>query len=366
MKKILFVTRDDGGCAFYRCQQPAAFLKRAGLFDTEVVFQNPSREQLMSADLVIMQQMGSALASNLARFMIEKRIPFISEFDDFVHHVSPNNVAGYGGWNPGTLMVHRAMEQARSCFALQVSTRQLAREYFPYNPTIYVLPNWLDRDLWDVPVARRGDGKIRIGWAGGNAHGDDLKMISKVIARVIRESKGKVIFETFGMTEGELAGVFPIQPTPPTSCEKCGHEGALHQHHGEPLREYPGALAAKGWDIALAPVINNSFGNAKSDLKIKEYSALGLPVVASRVQPYIEAQAAGAPIALAETYEEWYSAIMKLVRNRALREGTGRKAREWAQGNWIQDRVFGIKSVYNDVIAQAERSLGKREDRPGA
>jgi len=366
MKKILFVSRDQGGCGFYRCQQPAAFLKRAGLFDAETVFQSPSREQLMSADLVVMQEMGSARASGIARFMVERRIPFLAEFDDFIHHVSPRNLGGWPGWNPSTLMVHRSMEMARAAFGIQVSTNQLAREYFPYNPTVYILPNWLDRDLWDVPVGRKGDGKVRIGWAGGNAHGDDLKMVSKVIEKVIRDSDGKAVFETMGMTANELHAHFPMQPTPPGSCEKCGHEGPLHHHAGESLREYPGGLAAKGWDIAIAPVIGNSFGAAKSDLKVKEYSALGLPVVASRVQPYVEAQAAGAPVALADSFEEWYDAVMGLVRDRGLREDVGRKGRQWAQGNWIQDRVFGISSVYNDVIAQAERSLGKREDRPGA
>jgi glycosyltransferase involved in cell wall biosynthesis len=365
MKKILFVSRDDGGCAFYRCHQPASFLKRAGLFDTEVVFKAPSPEQLMSADLVIMQEMGLASSAALCRFMIEHRIPFVSEFDDFVQHVSPRNVSGYGGWNPSTLMVHRSMEQARAGFAVQVSTRQLAREYFPYNPTIHVIPNWLDKDLWDVPVSKKADGKVRIGWAGGNAHADDLHMISKVIQKIIRDHDGKVVFETFGMAPSELSGVFPMPATPTTSCDKCGHEGSHHQHMGEPIREYPGALAVKGWDIALAPVIDNAFGAAKSDLKLKEYAALGIPTVASRVRPYIDAVKDGCPALLAETFEEWYDAIDGLIRQENARRQISSEAKKWAQNNWIQDRVFGIRDIYNDLIAAAERSLGKREDRPG-
>ena len=365
MKKILFVTRDQGGCAFYRCQQPAAFLKRAGLFDTEVVFQKPSPHQVLSADLVIMQEMGSANAAGLARFMVEKKVPFVSEFDDFVHHISPRTEAGYGGWNPGTLMVHRSMEQARAGLAITVSTPQLAREYFPYNPTIHVIPNWLDKDLWDVPIARRADGRVRIGWAGGNAHGDDLKMISKVIQKVLNDFRGQVVFETFGMAPQELAGVFPMESTPPGSCEACGHEGAHHQYPGGSIREYPGMLAAKSWDIALAPVIDNAFGAAKSDLKVKEYAALGIPTVASRVRPYIDARKAGCPVILAETFEEWYDAIVGLIRSEEDRRRLSDEGRKWAQGNWIQDRVFVIRDVYNDLIATAERSLGPREKRPG-
>lgn len=363
MKKILYVVRDEGGCGYYRCFEPANFLKRAGLFDTEAVVRKPSEAQLLSADLVIMQEMGSSNASNIGRYLVEKRIPFLTEFDDFVHHVSPNNVHGYGGWNPGTLMTHRAMELSRAAFGIQVSTPQMAREYFPYNPTIYVLPNWLDKDLWDIPVSRRGDGKVRIGWAGGNAHGDDLKMISRVMQDVIRDSKGKVVFETMGMVPQELHGVFPMPASPPDVCPSCGHEGELHIHAGEALHNYPLALASKGWDIALAPVINNAFGNCKSDLKLKEYCALGIPAVASDVMPYQEAVRAGCPVSLARTYEEWYTSIMKLVRSQKLRDETARKAKEWAKDKWMQDRVYGIADVYTKVINKAEAVLGTKEAR---
>lgn len=362
MKKVLYVSRDQGGCGFYRCEQPAKFLKRAGLFDTEVVFQKPSPAQLMSADLVIMQEMGTANASNIGRFMLEHRIPFMTEFDDFVHHVSPNNKGGWA-WNPGTLMTHRAMELARAGFAMQVCTNDLAREYFPYNPTIFVIPNYLDRDLWDNGSARRGDGKIRIGWAGGNAHADDLKMISKVMQRIVREYGGKVIFETMGMFPVELAGVFPMENSPVDPCEACGHEGVHHQHPGENLQNYPLVLASKGWDIAVAPVIFNAFGNAKSDLKIKEYSAIGLPVVASKVSSYLEAGRSGAPVAFAETYDEWYHEVKRLVDDQALREKVSMQAKAWAQGNWIQDRVTDIAAVYNEVIEKSEKILGTKEGR---
>lgn len=363
-KKILYVSRDDGGCAFYRCHQPAKFLKRLGMFDTEVVFRNPSAAQLMSADLVIMQEMGSMSASNIGRFMVEQRIPFMTEFDDFVHHVSPNNKAG-SAWNASTLYTHRAMELARAGIGIQVSTPWLAREYFPYNPLIYVMPNYLDREVWDQPRAKREGDKIRIGWAGGNAHGDDLKMISKVMHRIVKEGQGKIVFETMGMMPHELGGVFPMPNEPADPCVKCGYEGVHHQHPGEALNNYPLILASKGWDIALAPVISNSFGNAKSDLKVKEYSALGIPVVASRVTPYLEASTRGAPVAFADTYNEWYDAIMRLVRDQDLREKTSAQGREWAQGNWIQDRVRDVQDVYKEVIALAERTLGTKEGRQG-
>lgn len=360
--KILFVARDDGGCGFFRCLQPVNFLRRSGLADAVYVLRRPTEEQLMDADLVIMQESGSVEASNMVNFMVKNKIPFMNEFDDFVHHVSPHNEAGYPAWNPSNLYLYRTMEMVKKAFGVTVSTPQLAREYFPYNQNIFVVPNYLDKDKWENPIVKRNDGKIRIGWCGGNAHADDLLMISKVLNKIIKEYKGKVIFETMGMTRKELAGVFPMKVQNDT-CPSCGYEGELHHYPGESLDDYPVVLASKGWDIALAPVINNSFGNCKSDLKIKEYAALGIPIVASRVIPYLEAAESNAQISFATTFDEWYNAIKDLIENPAKRDDIVRKNKEWISAYWIQDNIFKIHEVYMQVINTSERVLGTKETR---
>jgi glycosyltransferase involved in cell wall biosynthesis len=357
--KILFVARDDGGCGYFRCLQPAKFLKRAGLADAEYILRDPTLEQLLSADLVIMQHMGTMEAANIANFCIEHKIPYMAEFDDFVHHVSPHNQSGYLAWNPSTLFVARAMDMTRRAFGITVSTPQLAKEYFPYNPTIYVVPNYLDKELWDQPILKKNDGKIRIGWMGGNAHADDLKMISKVIEKIVKEFKGKVVFETIGMTKQELHGVFPMQEFD-GECPSCKYEGVLHHYPGEDLQNYPMILASKGWDIGLAPVIGNAFGNSKSDLKIKEYAAAGIPIVASPIPPYVEASNY-AQIRFATTFEEWYNCIKDLILHPDKRDVMVRHNKEWAEKNWIQDNVSKIFEVYSQVLQTADVLLGKNK-----
>lgn len=362
-KKILFIARDTGGCGFFRCEQPAKFLKRMGFADAIHVLQKPTEQELMEADLVIMQNTGSVEAAILMNFMINHKIPFLTEYDDFIQHVSPHNAGGYGAWNPGTLFVHRSMEMSKKAVGMTVSTKQLAREYFPYNNNIFVIPNYLDKEKWDVPITKRNDDKIRIGWAGGNAHADDLKMISKVIQKIVKEYKGKVVFETMGMTANELNGVFPMKATPSESCSSCGFEGTMHHFPGEDIENYPLVLATRGWDIALAPVISNSFGNCKSNLKLMEYSALGIPVVASPIIPYKEASSEGANVIFAETFEEWYNAIKDLIENPDKRSIIARENKEWMEKYWIQNNVEKIYEIYKQVIEMVEQIIGTKDKR---
>lgn len=361
-KNILFVSRDNGGCGFFRCEQPSKFLQRSGLANSKFVYRNPTKEDLLNADLVVMQNSGPVEGSNVAKFMLENKIPFVTEYDDFIHHVSPHNLGGYGSWNPGTLFIHRAMEMSKKACGITVSTKQLAREFFPYNQNVFVIPNYLDQEKWDIPVTKRNDDKIRIGWAGGNAHADDLKMISKVLNKIVKEYKGKVVFETMGMTRQELNGVFPMK-VQNEICEKCGYEGELHHYPGESLDDYSIVLAGKGWDIAVAPVINNSFGNCKSDLKIKEYSALGIPIVASPVVPYKEAVDNGANLLFAETFEEWYNAIKELIENSEKRSIIARENKEWVSKYWIQNNIEKIFEIYKQLIEMVEQILGTKESR---
>lgn len=361
---ILFVARDDGGCGFFRCEQPAKFLGRSGLANALHVLRTPTPEQLMNADLVILQETGSTNSAQLIQFMLKNNIPFITEFDDFIHHISPHNAGGYGSWNPSTLFLNRAVEAMRHGVGMTVSTPQLAREYFPYNQMIYVVPNYLDKEKWDNPVTKRSDDKIRIGWCGGNAHADDLKMIAPVIDKIVKEYKGKVIFETMGMTRQELAGVFPMTPTPPEDvCPSCGFEGDLHHFPGEELANYPVVLASKGWDIAVAPVINNAFGNCKSDLKIKEYAAVGIPTVASPVVPYAEAVKDGAKVILADTFDEWYVALKSLIEDAEKRATLSRENKAWVEKYWIQDNIGKTFAAYKQIIDRVVPILGTREHR---
>ena len=197
---------------------------------------------------------------------------------------------------------------------------------------------------------------------GGNAHRDDLTMISGIIQKLIEEGKGKVVFETIGMTENELHGVFPGRSMP-EACPSCGYEGERHHFPGESFNDYPAVLASKGWDMAVAPVTENAFGSAKSDLKVKEYAAAGIPIVASPIAPYRDAAKNNAQIRFADTFEEWYDNLKSLIRNPKKRDEISRQNKEWVSKYWIQDNIGKIFEVYSQILERAELTLGKKKNK---
>ncbi len=52
------------------------------------------------------------------------------------------------------------------------------------------------------------------------------------------------------------------------------------------IRHYPAKLASLNLDLALAPVEDNIFNTCKSNLRLMEYGACGIPVICSDVECY--------------------------------------------------------------------------------
>lgn len=357
---VLFVLRDKGGCGYYRCIQPASFLKTRGLMNTIVDVKKTTHEHILKADLVVLQETGSINSVEIMNFAMANNKPVVIEVDDYLHGVSPNNHGGYGAWNPASLYIARFTQQMSRVDAVTVSTPQLAREYFAHNSKIYVLPNFLNQNKWSDHQTKKKDGYLRIGWAGGNAHRDDLQMIVKVINRIVFEHKDKVKFETMGMLKKELQDTFPNLEEFKDICPKCNYQGDSITWAGESLENYPMVLASHGWDIALAPVINNAFGNAKSDIKLKEYAAIGYPIVASAVTPYIEAKEDGCDVLLAKNFKEWYNYIKFLIDNPERRDEIVKNNKKWVAKKWIGDNIKLYADVYQQIIKSYSSKLNKQ------
>jgi glycosyltransferase involved in cell wall biosynthesis len=111
----------------------------------------------------------------------------------------------------------------------------------------------------------------------------------------------------------------------PASLERFGDRVQRHR-----LTDWPGwfRLMAR-MDIALAPLeMNNVFCRAKSEIKFVEAGALGLPVVASNIDPYRDSMSEGRNGFLASDEKEWTQALTALIQDAQLRTDLGEAARQ--------------------------------------
>ena len=84
-----------------------------------------------------------------------------------------------------------------------------------------------------------------------------------------------------------------------------------------------------GFDIGIAPLANLPFNDGRSDVKLREYAAAGVPWVASAVGPYLgHGDEEGGQLV---EDDEWFDALDALIRSPRELGKRRKKARKWAK-----------------------------------
>lgn len=97
------------------------------------------------------------------------------------------------------------------------------------------------------------------------------------------------------------------------------------QHAGRDYAAYMAMLAQA--DITLAPLEATLFNDAKSAIKFLEAAVLGVPAICSRRDALARVVRSGRNGILADTAEDWRTAILKLAGSARLRRKLGQQAR---------------------------------------
>ncbi len=215
--------------------------------------------------------------------------------------------------------VQRYLETLRACDATMTATPLLAELAAREGRPAVVHRNALGQEMRELAEqlyhsreSRATADRVVIGYGSGTAtHDVDFEEAAPALERIL---------ERYPQAELWIAG-------PLTLPDSLGRFGPR-------LRRFP-LTDWRGWfqlmsqmDIALAPLeMGNIFCRAKSEIKFVEAGALGLPVVASRIDPFIEAMTEGVDGFLAANDEEWERALGQLIERAELRRKTGKEAR---------------------------------------
>jgi glycosyltransferase involved in cell wall biosynthesis/GT2 family glycosyltransferase len=196
------------------------------------------------------------------------------------------------------------------CDRLVLSTEYLADTYRHFISDIRVVPNRLEKEVWLPLVSeRRTAPKPRVGWAGGTTHQGDLILLKEII----EQTRNEVDWVFFGMCPDELRPLI------------------ADFHDLVPFDEYPARLATLNLDIAVAPLAITDFNRGKSNLRLLEYGALGIPVVCTDIDPYQNSPACR----VQNKASEWVEALRERINDPEAREREGNTMRDWVHRNFL-------------------------------
>jgi GT2 family glycosyltransferase/glycosyltransferase involved in cell wall biosynthesis len=260
--------------------------------------------------------------SELARQCREHKVPLVLDLDDDLLHI-PMEMDPSGTYRAAA----PAMWELLSIAALTtVSTPRLLSIYGPLTREVRVVPNRLNKQLWcrdlsgEVPALPELDREapIRVLYMGSRTHHEDLELILPALERLRAECG--VVLHIVGVTNQAPPGVVIIAPP---------------EERYDLFVQWFRSIAPY-FDFAVAPLMDSKFNRAKSALKFMEYAMSGLPVVASRVEPYVDVVRHGIDGLLADAdTESWYEQLLLLITDHELRKRLAENARIRAEEEFV-------------------------------
>lgn len=145
--------------------------------------------------------------------------------------------------------------------------------------------------------------KPRILYPGSGAHFD---VDNKVDGKDDFEHLIKFIIDTRTKYQWVFLGAVPVALQPYVQ------SGEIELHQWAPLLMFPRAIEKLEPTIIIAPLQNNSFNKAKSDIKFVEAAILGIPCLLQNIETYHTAP----PELKFDTTEEFVDKLDQLIKNR--------------------------------------------------
>lgn len=268
------------------------------------------------ADIVVWQTLDFAHSFELWQEMkLRHQKPFLMEIDDYVADIPVGNEA-YNQYRPGSARFHVAIEQLRQSDGVIVSTPYLGDLYKAYNEKIFVMPNSIQFSEWRGLESKKHS-RLRIGWIGGGTHAADLEMVAPVIREVTRKYEDVWFYCIHGVPD-----VYKKMPN------------VYWTKRWAPINLYPKFMSSFKFDIGIAPLEDNNFNRAKSNLRWLEYSALKIPCVASPLPDFSRSIKSGKTGFLANDLEAWKTSLEKLIEDEGLRREMGMQAHKSIKENF--------------------------------
>ena len=174
-----------------------------------------------------------------------------------------------------------------------------------YNKNVYLIPDALDAKKYLLKSDYSDYGKIIIGWTGNQTTMKFLHVISDCLREVSKEKS--IILRCIGINNFKIIGV--------------DVENIKWEESKEPS-------IIRDFDIGIMPLTDDSFSRGKSGLKIIQYFAAGVPVVASPVGWNKNIIKNGENGFLADSESEWLKYFRMLIKDSELRKRIGMAGRK--------------------------------------
>jgi len=343
IKVLVLEPQVYNGVFWYRTEQFARYARENKLLDVAYLDIRLSEKQLQEviakADVFICHLAAPSSYKILSEINISPNKPLIIDIDDYYDEPNPfaNLYNAYGTrevrlsdgtwlWKDGVGGFsiednRKRLEKMRATLkkATVITTTTFKMKEYIQSATgrddnIVVIPNCLSKKYFPYLDCKRDDKIVKIGWAGGSSHFEDIYSILPSLKKIM-EQYPHVHYYHIGQWFGVVEKWIPK--------ERLHHYGWINAD-GHGYRQ-----ACLNLDIGLCPLTDHVFNQYKSSIKFYEYSATKTATLAYNSLPYNEEIIEGETGYLYETTDEFGKKLEFLILNPLKRRIIAQKAYDW-------------------------------------
>lgn len=295
--------------------------------------------QQFNPSMVIVSRWASDTTVALALACQRKSVPLVFHLDDILHSLPESLGKKYqDAYGPKYRESLAAIVQA--CNQIWASTPILADQLEAVFPHVRVSSmaglTYLKEAIKTGGVGlelkrrlhklRRGYKKIVIGYMGSSGHQEELNAIAPALRSILTESDDRMVEIVGCGCPPELADLLD---------KKVFRYGPVGSYEGL-LR----LLYELNWDLGLVPLFDNTLNRCKTYTKFVEYTAAGIPTLASAVGMYArlgEHEVCG----LVHGLDDWGGEIRQYVFHAERRQTILKSARIFCESQYPPEIVGG-------------------------
>jgi glycosyltransferase involved in cell wall biosynthesis len=342
VRQVARLNRLTLGCAF-----PSAHVQATLAGVREGVTLTPAAN---AEALLVLRELAPEFVEEAARLARQRRIPLVYDTDDHLLAV-PEDSPVFSHYEALRLWLTRWIRQADH---VTVANAVLAAEVAELNPSVSILPSFMDADLWgvtDVPIA--GERPVSIGFWGTASHAPDLRRLTAGFRHLKARYGRRIRFQFMGCHDPELLSLDDVT---------VGAHVPTYAAYARATRNCP-------LDIALAPLKVNLFNRCKSPIKFFEYSIRGACGVYADLDPYQSVVRDGENgLLVGPDPADWIAALQALIEDPDARSRMAQQAQADVLAHHTLDRhAEKWAAVYGSLIAtRSTRRRSLLRPLPGA
>jgi glycosyltransferase involved in cell wall biosynthesis len=331
--QVLGITQKVSGCGWHRVMLPLAFMP-----DSYNHVCNVPTEEILEErgfDLLLYNRFSPF---DNAWDETKKNFKVVMDLDD--DWELPYNHPLHPFYEP---QKKRVVNNIFNADLVTCTNERIADKVSKINKNVLILPNCIPLGEQQYTDFRNDSDKVRIFWAGGSTHLEDVRMLANPFKRLMGIKNIEMVLGGYTDTDPASKAYWDKVHSMFTNGGKLANRKLASELPNNYMTHFEHA------DIMVIPLQDSPWHASKSNLKILEAASKRIAVIVSDVEPYNKDK--DAPVLWVKSQGDWYKHINYLLNNPQERIKMGNDLYEWAKTKYNYESIGATRrKAFGDLV----------------